>query len=1023
MAIKRKYGAKDGSNAAQKSQKSQKRNKNDKPSKAPAAKQPGLTLDKSPFVETPLGDERKREAGLYELLGSADANERIEAADCIVSGLLGGEGVPEVVLQRHLDRRLFRGLASGRNASRLGFSLVITELLGQLFGESALAETKYTGLTFQTTLDILAEKTQVIGNIPGQEERDHWFGQLFGIECFVRADILFSDASRWNAVLDLLLRLANKKVWLRSQCGWVIVQSIEKMSQKDAKTTLERVADAGLAKTAEGAAIWLVALHRFPSVKVKPWGNPLSKKCFGDLAAVLRESFTQDQGDKPQKNKQASWTAQLHFVWDIILAHYVKEADAGSDDFDQFWSRVVDDGLFSKSATDGQKFKGFSVFQKMLEGLVDHHSHIECLFSKNLTTCLMNQASKEDRYLHRAATKALKAIDSVVSAHPSTLVPILRSLLGKNGAYNFDQRTGAKTVEKILQHVTEEAGLETLKIIRKPVASLAEVENAQAVSTLRVYADYLSRVLNASAPSSSSGMHKETFASALQELSQLAYSRPKHIPEDALTEQVQELCRSRLESAFAKLTRKAEDYESLCLAVASIDPDSVAMSQEIETAVQEALARMKKLLNRKTKAADEKSLSQSLAMLHAVSIFQLYNQDPDAMEVLNDLSQYSDRLKKGKPGDSEPGTSELLVEILLSMVARPSSLMRQVSQQVFDAFTPHISAEGLELLTGPLSSDESTKGQKELFNTEDDMEIDEDEPSDVEDGSDIEIDSDVEFIDLKEQNGDEVSGDEGEDEGEGDDDDSDSESGSDDEREKKETSKGEWQEPEELDELLGKILKSHRLDKDAEAESSDSDADMSDSQMLALDDKLAQVMKNTVKAKGDSKKQKKEAKQSVVNFKNRILDLLDIYIRNEAHKPLTFSLLLPVLSLMRTTNTKPLAARACEIILNYQKALKKARNAREDAEAPPAEDLLGLLLEVHAEAVKDNAHAYAKAASAASLVVASALYSADKSKIKEVAAVYAESQSNWVLGEAKLQSSFFADWNNWCQNLASQAHS
>ncbi|KAH8737182.1 DNA polymerase phi-domain-containing protein [Ilyonectria robusta] len=1018
MGSKRKRGAKEGANAIPNPQK---RTKNDKSAKATPAQKPKITLDKSPFVETPLGDERKREAGLYELLGSEDATERIEAADCIVSSLLGEESVTEPVLQRHLDRRLFRGLASGRNASRLGFSLVITELLGQLFGRAALAETKYTGLTFEKTLEILAEKTQAIGNIPGQEERDHWFGQLFGIECFVRAGIPFSDASRWNAVLDLLLRLANKKVWLRSQCGWVIVQSIEQMSQKDAKATLERVADAGLAKTPEGAAIWLVALNRFPSIKVKPWENPLSKKCFGDLAAVLRESFTQDQGDQGQKNKQASWTAQLHFAWDLILAHYVKEADAGSAEFEQFWSRVVDDGLFSKSATDGQKFKGFSVFQKMLEGLVDHPSHIECLFSKNLTTCLMNQAAKEDRYLHRAATKALKAVEAVVSAHPDTLVPILRSLLGTHGAYNFDQRTSTKTVEKILQKITEDTAPETLKIVRQPIGSLAKLEDAQAVSTLRVYADYLSRVLNASASSSSGEMKQKAFASALQELSQLAYSRPDHIPETALTEPVQELCRSRLESAFAKLSRKTEDYESLCVAVSSIDPDSVAMSEEIKTAVQDALARMQKLLKRKSKAANEKSLSQGLAMLHAVSIFQLYNQDPDAMEVLNDLAQYSDRLKKGKSAESEPGTSELLVEILLSMVSRPSSLMRQVSQQVFDAFTPQISAEGLELLTGPLGSDESTKGQKELFNTEDDMEIDEDDESDNgEDGSDIEIDSDVEFIDLKEQNGDGSGEEDEEDEDDDEDQDADDDDNDDDDEE---TEDAEGQEPQDLEAFMSKIFKSHRLDKDAEAESSDSDADMSDSEMFAHDSKLEAFIKNQKEAKGASKKQKKDAKQSVVNFKNRILDLLDIYIRNEALKPLTFSLLLPVLNLMRTTTTKPLAARACEIILNYQKALKKARNTRQDAEAPPVDDLLGLLLNIHAEAAKDNAHAYAKASSAASLVVASAMYAEDKSKIKDVAAVYAKSQSDWVLGEAKLQSSFFADWNNWCQNLASQAHS
>lgn len=662
------------------------------------------------------------------------------------------------------------------------------------------------------------------------------------------------------------------------------------------------------------------------------------------------------------------------------------------------------------------------VFQKMLEGLVDLPSHIQVLFSKNLTLCMMNQAAKEDRYLHRAATKALRAIEAVNAAHPSTLIPLLKSLLGQNGAYNFDQRTHSKTIDKLLQNVTEETGLEALQIIKKPHDGLAKQEADAATSTLRISVDYLSKVLTASASSSSGEIQQGVFSAALQELSQLAYSQPKHIPAEVLTEGIRELCRTRLESSFAKVSRRTEDYGTLCKAVASIDPDSVAMSEEIKSGVQDALARMQKLLKRKTKANDEKSLAQGLAMLHAVSIFQLYNEDPDAMEVLKDLDQYSDRLKKGKSADSEAGNSELLVEILLSMVARPSSLMRQVSQQVFDAFTPKISAAGLELLTDPLASGESTKGQKELFNTEDDeMEVDgeeeEEEGSDGDDenDSDIEIDSDVEFIDLKQNGG-----------GEDDDEDEDEEEGDDDNKD----------EPQDLEEFLEKILKSHRLDKDADAESSDSDGDMTDSEMFAMDSQLAAAIKPRVEGRdgsGSRKKQKRDAKQSVVNFKHRILDLLDIYVRNESPSPLAPALLLPLLGLMRTTSTKALAARACEIILNYQRALKKARgNRQEEADDDAAanttttttteDDLLGLLRQVHEAAGQDNAHAYAKAASAASLVVASTLFAADKSKVEDVAAVYASTQSDWVLGKAKLQSSFFADWNNWCQNQASQAN-
>ncbi|KAK0766125.1 hypothetical protein N5P37_001015 [Trichoderma harzianum] len=1036
MGSKRKRGAKEAPIATANAQKKAKNVASPIVPVVAAAKPP---LEKAPFVETPTIEERKREGLLYEHLGSEDDNDRIEAADCIISGLLGDEGVAEAVLQRHLDRRLFRGLASGRNASRIGFSLVITEIISQLFGdkEPSLAR-KYPGLTFDKVLSFLLEKAQIVGNIPGQEERDIFFGQLFGIECFVKSRTLFSEPSRWNTILEELLKLSNKKVWLKSQCGWVLVQALQQMNQAQAKATLEKLSSAGVAKTPEGVAVWLVALNQCPDLRVKPWQHPLSRKTLGDLTAILKESFndsSKDPSSNSRNNQQASWTAQLHFVWDLILNHYLKAGDSEVEDFAHFWGRVVDDGLFSKQATDGQKFKGFTVFQKFLEGCVVHHSLLQILFSKNLMTSLMNQAAKEDRYLHRAAIKTLKAIEGAVSSHPSALVPVLESLLSRNGAYNFDQRTSTKTVDKLLQSFSLENDKGTLKIIQAPIPSLAQQEVLEAQTILRVHIDYLSKVLGACASlntkeSQSNKLEGTSISVTLQQLSRLAYSQPDDIPKDVLTEQIQELARSRLESALAKLTRQTSDFVTFCQAVASIDSSAVTMSEEIKAAIEGALSRMHKLLKQKTKTDNDKTLTQGLAMLHAISIFQLYNQDPDAMEVLDDLAQFHERLQEGKLGDDDTGSSEFLVEILLSMVARPSSLMRQISQQVFEAFTTQISAGGLELLTGPLGTNESTKGQKELFNTEDDgMDIDgedsdDDEDDDVEEISNVDIDSDVEFIGLAD--GEEADGDaeeDGEDEEEEEDDDSDdNDDGEDEDDEEADEKEG----PIDLDELMGSILKSHRLDKDADAESSEDEGDMSDSQMFALEDKLAEVFKQRAKACPDSKKQKKDAKQSVVNFKHRILDFLDIYIRNEVLSPLGFAILIPLLNLMRTTTTKTLASRACEIILNYQRGMKKARSGNKDAaeaETTPtydAEELLSVLVEVHDEAGKDNAHAYAKAASAASLIVASAMFASDKELVKRAAAVYAKTQSDWVLGQAKLQNSFFADWNNWCQNHASQ---
>jgi DNA polymerase phi len=228
--------------------------------------------------------------------------------------------------------------------------LVLTEILGQLFGEKDLAGSKYTGLTFERVFEILVEKTQSFGSLPGQEERDHFFGQLFGIECFVRAGILFADKSRWLAVLDMLLKLSSKKSWLKSQCGYVIVQAVLKMKKKIAETTLEKLAEEGLAKSPEGVGIWIAALDRFPDMKVpaQPWRHPLAATSLTILPAALkdsgRETSNEENGNK--KLKQGNWTAQLHFVWDLILAHFVKlaaksEGDA-AEEFKQFWNRVVD---------------------------------------------------------------------------------------------------------------------------------------------------------------------------------------------------------------------------------------------------------------------------------------------------------------------------------------------------------------------------------------------------------------------------------------------------------------------------------------------------------------------------------------------------------------------------------------------------------------------------------------------------------------------------------------------------------
>lgn len=340
MGGKRKRGGKGNSND---SQPSKKKTKNGETESAPAPA--SLELDKSPFT----GEDRKREAHIYNLLGSYDSAEHIAAADALITAVLSSD---ESILQRHLEKRLFRGLASSRNASRVGFSLVLTEILSQLFGSQALSESKFPSLTFDKVLGILLEKTQPSGNLPGQEERDFYFGQLFGLQCFVEAKILFGDdSSRWLTVLDLLLKLANKKVWLRSHCAWVIVQTLPQMGQPRAEETLNKLIDANWGKTAEGVGIWLKAASYYPKMKFpsKPWSNPLAPKSLPELANVLKENVKQDTGNQEAAAANAmpsNWNSQLHFVWDLILEYFLGQLGAikapDAEHFKLFWGTVID---------------------------------------------------------------------------------------------------------------------------------------------------------------------------------------------------------------------------------------------------------------------------------------------------------------------------------------------------------------------------------------------------------------------------------------------------------------------------------------------------------------------------------------------------------------------------------------------------------------------------------------------------------------------------------------------------------
>ena len=494
---------------------------------------------------------------------------------------------------------------------------------------------------------------------------------------------------------------------------------------------------------------------------------------------------------------------------------------------------------------------------------------------------------------------------------------------------------------------------------------------------------------------------------ALPVLASVAYCK-----DDSCTPPVSDKTRNRfrtsLMSVFTHVLSDFGGFSYSCNLLLNLTPDAVPMDEDITRVKVEALSIMRKLLKKsKSENSEERAPRQALALLYSLVIIQLYNGEPDAVSVLEELKLCRNKLVKHSDAeDSDVDASEVLVELLLSFISRPSALLRKATQHVFSAFIEKVTAGGLKLMTDVLESSEGLRGQQELF----DQEPEDGEHMDMD--SDDDMDSDVEVVDMDGDEGHFNSHLKSPSDENSDSDSDDSESGT--------GASEEDGEDEALNAALAQVLGTRTLEPGAEAEESDSDADMTDSEMMALDNKLVEIFSQRKKTP-NKKQEQKDAKETMVNFKSRVLDLLDIYVKKQAFNPLAFSLLLPLLQLIRTTKTKPLADKAFAIIQAFFKSFKAAKKSDPSgtlSSKHSASAQLELLEAIHLEAAKDPSHMFAKAASTASLLVASSLHREDKKNVHDIATVYRDSQVRLACGEAKIQASFFVEWINWCQSLA-----
>ncbi len=194
-----------------------------------------------------------------------------------------------------------------------------------------------------------------------------------------------------------------------------------------------------------------------------------------------------------------------------------------------------------------------------------------------------------------------------------------------------------------------------------------------------------------------------------------------------------------------------------------------------------------------------------------------------------------------------------------------------------------------------------------------------------------------------------------------------------------------------------------------------SDSDMDDDQMMALEPHLAQVFKER-KMAASKKKEKKDAKETVVNFKLRVLDLLSIYIKKQNQNPTALEIVKPLLEAIRSTQSSQVSRKACQVLAEYSKLCK----GKDIPKTDDIQSIWTLLKDVYDQALKEGSNDYANACSHSSILLCKILMRADRTSFTGIGALFVETLSQPILhGNGRVRPSLLADWSNWYSSLLS----
>lgn len=725
----------------------------------------------------------------------------------------------------------------------------------------------------------------------------------------------------------------------------------------------------------------------------------------------------------------------------------------------EFWKVAVDEVFFAEKSSHERKYWGFEIEIIFLNAL--NEEEISLLFTPNFLRCLINQSSNNNRMLHKMSLKVLESFISCskedIAKAPVILSRIIRKENG--GCWNFDLVTKSKTTDNLLNvlvdaKVAEEDAdtilgrmIETIIVVfrhavdtQEEIGSIAGDKKSND-SILKWCLDkvlYLCKVNKRFI--GEYAVEGSWLGIALSFLIRKAFfkSNKKNDISNAVREQAQQ----RLESIVSQILTldknnplKCLQFIVKCIKELALKRESVVVFDDTLEDVKSQTSSFISIIQEErniSKPRNAGSLEQAACfeILFSMLFIQYYMGDEEAFGVFEDVKLCYD--STFAQTDEYIDVSLIFTEIVLSFVSQKSGLLKRMAHITWASFLCSREVTGklkidencLKLLFDVLVTRENKEGQKTLF---DDNSIEAGDDSSATEDDESESEADESESTKREQEEKTEASDTG-----SVDEDSDLSDGEDGNSKSKLLDEVDQRATKKLAEALGiprgedGEVKFGELDDESQDDSYESE-ELDDDAMIDMDEQLSKIFKERHEAlssitTGNKRKlEVAEAKERIIFFKSRVLDLLEILNRHAPNLYYNLSMIEPLLSCINLTLDKNLYAKAHKFL---KSKVCRARLSLEEYSTyfatPDEQDaykkyLFHMLESVHKKALsaKSNA-AHSAACSQSSMALIKNLISIDDSYIDTIIDLYTATMKSWVKDKkSKLPPSIFFDLINW----------